>query len=60
MMTYPKLVSVTGDNVKENLSKVFTLNSMPFAGHLNTPFKDRKCLKALKSFSEGSTGNFDK
>lgn len=33
---------------------------MPFAGHLNTPFKDRKCLKALKYLPEGSTGNFQK
>lgn len=48
------------DNFKENLSKVYALNSMSSAGHLNTHFKDRKCLKALKYLSEGSTDNFHK
>lgn len=33
---------------------------MPFAGYLNTPFKDRKCLKALKYLPKDSTGNFHK
>lgn len=51
---------MTEDNFKENLSEVYTLNSMPLAGYLNTPFKDRKWLKALKYFSEDSTGNFHK